>query len=108
VPLAVQIRTVVVCSSRIRASTTRWRSADPSSDIGSRTSDAVSEGARCFLTVAAATLFAAFTPLSRPVDFRNQAPTGRQPDSTRTPAHTIGRPTESCLLDATRSSSGTV
>ena len=98
-PLAVQIRTVVVSSSRMRSSTISWRSADASSSMGSRTSEALSEGTRCLLTEAAAALLALFTPVSTPVDFKNQAPTARPADSTATPTHIIGRPTENCFLD---------
>src|SRR5215210_3339140 len=99
VPLAVQIRTVVVSRSRMRLPTMRWRPAASSSDMGSRTSVEVSAGARCFLTMAAAALFALFTPVSTPDDFRNQAPTARLADKTATPTQRTGRPTESCFLN---------
>src|SRR5688500_1609703 len=73
----------------MRESTTRGRSAAASSAVG----------ARCFLTVAAAALFAPFTPVSTPEDFRNQAPAARLADSTATPTQRTGRPTENCFLD---------
>src|SRR4026209_2406025 len=94
-----QIRTVDVYPSRMRAETIRWRSADASSDMGSAMSAVVNDGASCFLTVEAATLFAPFPPSSMPVDLRYHAPTVRPADSTAMPAHRSGRPTENCLLD---------
>ena len=53
------------------------------------------------MTAEAAILFAAFTPDSMPDDFRYHAPPARPADSTAMPIHMIGRPTDSCFLDAT-------
>ena len=87
--------------------TISWRASDASSDIGSRTSAAVSSGASSLLTVDAACLFAALTAVSIPEDFRYQAPAARPADSTAMPIHMTGRPTENCLLDATVPPRGT-